>query len=383
MSNPRKKSSKSALKDKNKSQKGSLLSYPRVSICNIKGKEEFKELIRNTFTAYNSARLYEACRLFAEKMLRQDVTVGLSIAGALTPAGLGASCIVPLIKSGFIDWIVSTGANLYHDTHFAFDLPIYRGNCKVDDVQLRRNNIVRIYDLFLDKKKNLILTDRLLKDILMKKEFHKRMGSAEFHYLLGKYLYNWGVKRGGSRVSLLASAFRYKVPVYVSAPGDSSLGMLVALFQMEGIDIQIDPFIDVNETASIVFGAKYSGGKTAVFILGGGSPKNFMLQTEPYLQDFMGIKDAGHNYFLQITDARPDTGGLSGATPQEAVSWGKIDKENLPDSVVCYADFSIALPLIVHYTLGTCKKRPFKRLYSKRRFFMDLLKRKKKKNCFR
>jgi deoxyhypusine synthase len=123
---------------------------------------------------------------------------------------------------------------------------------------------------------------------------------------------------------------------------------------------------DVNQTAAIVYEAKSSGHNSSVLIFGGGSPKNFMLQTEPQIQEVMGIKEKGHDYFLQCTDARPDTGGLSGATPAEAVSWGKVDPDKLPDSVVCYTDSTIALPLLTSYVLSRVKPRKQKRLYDRR-----------------
>ena len=121
--------------------------------------------------------------------------------------------------------------------------------------------------------------------------------------------------------------------------------------------LQFDVNRDVNQTAAIVYDAKSSGLTSSVFILGGGSPKNFMLQTEPQIQEVMGIEERGHDYFLQCTDARPDTGGLSGATPGEAVSWGKVDPDTLPDCVVCYADSTIALPLITAYALDKVAPR--------------------------
>jgi deoxyhypusine synthase len=128
--------------------------------------------------------------------------------------------------------------------------------------------------------------------------------------------------------------------------------MNIAAMALKGNKLVIDPNVDVNETASIVLGAKASGGKSAVVIAGGGSPKNFVLQTEPQLQEVLGIEEKGHDYFLQITDARADTGGLSGATPGEAVSWGKIDPDQLPGSVVCYVDSTIALPILTAYALA-------------------------------
>jgi deoxyhypusine synthase len=142
--------------------------------------------------------------------------------------------------------------------------------------------------------------------------------------------------------------------------------MNVAERSLAGGELRIDSAIDVNETAAIVLGAKRSGGKSAVVIMGGGSPKNFLLQTEPQLQEVLGLDEAGHDYFIQVTDARPDTGGLSGATPSEAVSWGKVDPSALPDTVTCYLDVSVALPLFAAYALARHKPRTLRRLYDRR-----------------
>lgn len=353
--------------------KNKYLSGKKILPEGITGKETLKELIDNAFLAYNSARLREAARLFAEKMLKNDVTVGMSLSGALTPAGLGCSVVVPLIKAGFIDWIVSTGANFYHDLHFAFNLPLHAGSHLVDDTDLRKNDIVRIYDVFLGYSDGLVATDKILRSILCQPEFQKEMGTGEFHHLLGRYAAEWEKKTGKKNVSILAAAYRAGVPLYTSAPGDSTIGMNIAGLQLEGNKLRINPSIDVNETTALVLEAKRAGGKSAVFLVGGGSPKNFMLQTEPQIQEILGIKEGGQDYFLQITDARPDTGGLSGATPQEAVSWGKVDPARLADAIVCYVDATVALPLITHYALSERKKRPLKKLYLRRKELVDKL----------
>jgi deoxyhypusine synthase len=349
------------------------LSGPRIFPDPITGKEKLTTLIQKTFLAYNAARIREACRLFTEKMLKRDVCVGMSLAGALTPAGLGKSAIVPLINAGFVDWIVSTGANLYHDLHFAFDLELHIGSHHVDDAELRDNGVVRIYDILMSYTDCLLETDRLLREILSKQEFQRVMGTAELHYLLGKYLAKEEQKRGLKNVSVLAAAYRAGVPIYTSSPGDSGVGMHIAENSLRDYGTRLVPSIDVNETAAIVYAAKKAGGKSAVLLFGGGSPKNFLLQTEPHIQEILHIPDVGHDYFLQITDARPDTGGLSGATPHEAVSWGKVDPKRLPDAIVCYVDATIALPLLTYYALAKKKKRPFKNLYAKRDKFVKAL----------
>ena len=358
----------------------------RIDPRAITGRETAADLIDATFLAYNAARLREACQLFTTRMLAPEVTVGVSLTGALTPAGLGMAALIPLVEAGFIDWIVSTGANLYHDTHFGLGLTMHRGTAQASDVVLRAEGVVRIYDIFFDYDV-LLSTDAFFRQIIRAPEFQRPMSSAEFHHLCGKYVGERERALGIRQKSLLSAAYTAGVPVYTSSPGDSSIGMNIAALALEGNACMIDPNQDVNETAAIVLGAKRGmwlsdsthgvgadeGGRSAVLILGGGSPKNFVLQTEPQIQEVLGIDERGHDYFLQITDARPDTGGLSGATPAEAVSWGKIDPDRLPDAVVCYTDSTVALPLLTAYALARHAPRPLKRLYERREAMMQQL----------
>ena len=329
----------------------------------ISGATTVKELVDETFLAFNAARLRESCQLLTQKMLKADVTVGLSITGALTPAGLGMSAIVPLIENGFVDWIVSTGANLYHDIHYALGLDLCIGTPFVDDRKLREEKVVRIYDVLFDYEV-LFSTDRFIYTAIQADEFQSAMSTAEFHYRLGKYIRERERTLGTNKVSLVSAAYEAAVPIYTSSPGDSSIGLDIAKASLLGKGPKIDVARDVNESAAIVLDAKETG-KSAVLVLGGGSPKNFILQTEPYIQEILGIREEGHDYFLQITDSRPDTGGLSGATPSEAVSWGKIDPQRLPEAVVCYTDVSIALPIITAYALASHPPRQKRRLYDR------------------
>ena len=363
--------------------KSKFLKGRRIDPAPIEKGIGVADLIDESFLAYNAARLREACQLYTRKMLEPDVTVGLSLTGALTPAGLGISALIPLIKAGFIDWIISTGANLYHDTHFGIGLKMHLGNATTSDIVLREEEVVRIYDIFFDYSV-LLDTDAFFRKIIEGAEFQHAMSTAEFHYLCGRYVHEREQKLGIKDKSLLAVAYEYAVPIYTSSPGDSSIGMNVAAKALQGNKLAFDPSLDVNETASIVLAAKRGAvgrqngkqkkkGLSGVFILGGGSPKNFLLQTEPQIQEVLGIDERGHDYFLQVTDARPDTGGLSGATPGEAVSWGKVDPDRLPDAVVCYLDSTVALPLITAYALTRHKPRKPKRLYEQREEFMKLL----------
>jgi len=344
--------------------------YPRLNPLGVGKNINAADLIDQTMLAYNGGRLREACRLFTEKMLPRNGTVGVSLTGALTPAGLGKSCLIPLMKAGFIDWIVSTGANLYHDLHYGLDMALYAGSPFLNDVELHRDGVIRIYDVLFDY--NVLLdTDAFVREVIQGPEFQRTLGSDEFHYLLGKYVHARGRKLGLKDSSVLATAYQCGIPIFTSSPGDSSIGMNVAAMSLREGSLQIDVNRDVNQTAGIVYDAKSSGGTSSVLIFGGGSPKNFMLQTEPQIQEVMGIQEKGHDYFLQFTDARPDTGGLSGATPSEAVSWGKVDPDTLPDCVVCYSDSTIVMPLLTAYALARVKPRSPKRLFDRRDAILD------------
>src|SRR5688572_2112705 len=339
--------------------------YPRLNPLGIGKDISAADLVDQVFLAYNGGRLREAAKLLAEKMLPNNGYIGMSLTGALTPAGLGKSCLIPLMKAGFVDWIVSTGANLYHDMHYALDMKLYAGSPFLDDVTLHRDGVIRIYDVLFDY--NVLLdTDAFVREVIQGPEFQRTMGTDEFHYLLGKYVSERSRKLGLKDSSVVAAAYECGIPVFTSSPGDSSIGMNVAAMSMRDSALLFDVNRDVNQTAAIVYEAKSTGHKSSVFILGGGSPKNFMLQTEPQIQEVMGIQETGHDYFLQCTDARPDTGGLSGATPAESVSWGKVDPNTLPDCVVAYVDSTIALPLLTAYCLSRVEPRRLKRLYDRR-----------------
>jgi deoxyhypusine synthase len=350
------------------------ISRQRIAPPAVRGDMTAAELLEQTFLSYNSGRLRELAQVFTRKMLEPDCVIGLTVSGALTPAGLGMSCLIPLLKAGFVDWVVSTGANLYHDTHYALDLPLHQSFPNLDDFALRQNDVIRIYDIVFDYK-TLLDTDAFYRQLIEEKPFAKSMGTAEFHHLVGKFLHARSKALGGTpQNSFLAAAYECGVPIYTSSPGDSSIGMNLAAKSLAGGKLQIDCLRDVNETAAIVYDAKRGGGASGVVILGGGSPKNFILQTEPQIQEVLGLDESGHDYFVQVTDARPDTGGLSGATAHEAMTWGKVDPERLPDSVICYTDSTIALPLLTAYALANHAPRPLRRLYDRREVLYAQLK---------
>src|SRR5690242_20332005 len=255
------------------------ISHKRIDPPALTGQTPLPQLVEEAFLSYNAGRLREACRLFTSKMLTDDTTVGLSLSGALTPAGLGISCLVPLVEAGFIDWIVSTGANLYHDTHFALGMDMHQARPGLDDLKLREHQVIRIYDIVFDYE-NLLGTDRFYRTLCRGEAFQRTLGTAEFHHLVGRYLAAREQETGRPGRSFLAAAHRCGVPIFTSSPGDSSIGMNLAALMLEGSQLRIDPLRDVNQSAALVYAAKkQKGGKSGVLIVGGGSPKNFMLQT--------------------------------------------------------------------------------------------------------
>src|SRR5437764_2563579 len=342
------------------------LSGPQIVPRRIKPDMTVAELIDQQFQAYNSARLHEAARLFAEEMLapEKDVTIGMTMAGALTPAGLGG-CILTLMEYGFVDFIISTGANLYHDMHYALAMSLHRGDFRLDDTILQEEGVIRIYDILFEDKV-LLDTDVFVRECL-KSLPNRPISTSELHYHLGIQLLKAGIK---PEYSMLAQAATWNVPIYTSSPGDSSIGMNVARHAPDGNLLTLDPLADVNETTAIVQNATRNG----VVILGGGSPKNFYLQTQPQLWEVLGIHKGGHDYFIQITADAPHWGGLSGATPSEAVSWGKIKPDQLSSTVVIYGDSTIALPLITAYAVTKAKPRPRKELFAMREKLLKELK---------
>ncbi len=343
-------------------------------------------LVDTYFNAYNAARLREACQLIA-RIIDEGATIGVALSGALTPAGL-SSVITPLIANGFVDYISSTGANLYHDLHFDLGLPLYRGGAGVAtgavDVALRKGGIIRVYDVLFPADV-LYQTDEWLMRVMMADEFDKRLGTAELHHRIGRFALETARATGSTKPSILATAHTHAVPVYSPSPGDSTIGLNFSAIHTHDAarGPHVDPAIDVAEMAAIVLDAKRrpagaragvgkggrgATGTSAVVIFGGGAPKNFLLQTEPQLQEILGVSERGHDYFVQLTDARPDTGGLSGATPAE-----EIDPDKLPDAVVAYVDSTIALPIIGAYVQTKCKPRKPKRLYDRLPELMERL----------
>jgi deoxyhypusine synthase len=330
-----------------KRSRSSFLSGRPIRYYRPRGSRAIRTLIDDGFQAFNAARLGEACRIFTDKMLASshDTTIALTIAGAMTPAGIGG-CVIAMMDRGLVDFIISTGANLYHDLHYALNFTLRRGSPFLDDRVLYEHGVIRIYDVLFPAQV-LLDTDQFIRTFLEETRLRGPVASADLHYELGRYLLK--VRPGCDRYSVVARAARCGVPIYTSSPGDSSIGMNVAYHALiNGGDLMVDPNRDVNEVCAIIRAARKNG----CVILGGGSPKNFYLQGQPTLWEVYGIPKGGNDFFIQITADQVVWGGLSGATPSEAVSWGKVNPGVLPDTVVAYCDSTIAFPLFCEYAIG-------------------------------
>jgi len=318
-------------------------------------------------TGYNARRLAEAADIMI-KMIESDATVCLTIAGAMTPIGFG-KIISSMIDNGFIDWIVTTGANAYHDLHFAYDLPIRQGHFDVDDDILYSKQIVRIYDVYIKENETLQSQDEIvqknLQNIYLKNKDIDIGSTADLSYLLGKNTFE---KSKYPEKSFMVSAFKSDVPVYIPAISDSSIGLnMLPLMLTKKISISV--IQDIAESAAILWKSNKSGG----IELGGGVPKNFFQQTGPALYQILKIKEGGHDFIIQLTDARPDTGGLSGATLQEGKSWGKI-KTSHKGNVIVYGDSSVYFPILCANLLTKCKPRSKKKIYKNKGKWVEELK---------
>ena len=335
------------------------LSRPPVEPMRLKPGMTVEELVGvyRKAGAFNGGRLAEACDLFG-RMIDSGATIALTVTGAMTPAGMGGA-LQAMIEAGFVDLIISTGANIYHDLHFALKLPVVQGHFAVDDKELYRAGIERIYDVFITED-SLLDTDAFVREALEKAPPRLRghTSTPRLHHYLGHLVLQ---EAPHPEKSWVATAARYDVPVFTSSPGDSSIGMNVAAMKLRGGSTTVDPDLDVLESTAIVYDAKVNG----VVILGGGSPKNFYLQTQPTLWQILDLNRGGHEFVLQISTDSPQWGGLSGATPSEAISWGKVQANMLKNHVVLYSDTTVAAPLVFAYALSTRKKRKPKRLFKR------------------
>lgn len=334
------------------------ISGKMIEPLQLVGNEQVRDMVDKVFSCsgFNARRLAEACRLFS-RMIEEEATIALTLAGAMTPIGMSGP-IVSLIENGFVDFIISTGANLYHDMHRPLGCPMFQGDFRADDNALAKEDIARIYDTYIEDSETLQATDTVILHAARNLPKDKPISSAALHRCLGEYV---DQHSDVSKKSVLVSAVKYDVPIYTSSPGDSSIAMNLVLEHLFRKPVLIDPVRDVIETTAIVRGAEKNG----VVEIGGGSPKNFYLQTQPTLEQILrDTSKCGHDYVIQLTTDSPHWGGLSGATPQEAKSWGKI-KDATRNNVVVYSCASITFPILCQYVLSVNKPRQHRRLYKR------------------
>ena len=335
---------------------------PHIKLDPKMGIEDLVEMYSRS--GFNGRQLGEAAKLYA-KMIKENATICLTVTGAMTPVGLGG-IIKTLIERGFVDWIITTGANVYHEDHFAWGLPIKQGHFEVDDMKLFDMEIVRIRDIFIKFYETLEAEDQVVQKMFKKNLIDKPFTSAEFCNMMGKIS---KLKSKYPQKSFVTTAYEFDVPIYVPALLDSSLALNLAVHRLRDKLYNLDFVREIIEQAAIVYTSKKSG----IVELGGGVPKNSAQQTGPLLDQILRNNYGGQDYIIQITDARPDTGGLSGATLQEGKSWRKV-KDAHNDMVTVYADSTIAFPILALFVLSNQKSRKPKRLYKKLNKFFNVLK---------
>ena len=334
------------------------LDAPPILPMQLLGNESVADMIDNAFahSGFNGRRLAEGAQLYA-RMIEANATVALTVAGAMAPIGLGGA-FISLIERGFVDFIIATGANLYHDLHLAYGFPMVQGSAEVDDNALAEDGVARIFDVFIGEEDTLMATDNKVLELLKGFDLFTPFSTARMHHYMGRSLWR---QAPHPEKSFVAIAAKYDVPIYTSSPGDSSIGMNLIIPHMFDKPVMLNPVLDVIETAAIVRDADLNG----VVEIGGGSPKNFYLQTQPTLhQILMDTSKGGHDFFLQLTADAPHWGGLSGATPGEARSWGKL-KDAYVNNVVVYSCASISFPIIAQYALIRSKPRTPRRLFGR------------------
>ncbi len=297
-------------------------------------------------TGFQGRKLGEAFQVWKNMLEDKEVTIFLGLSGAMVPAGM-RRVISYLIRKNYIDVIVSTGANIFHDIHEAVGGKHYLGSAHVDDIALLRHGIDRIYDVFAEEEK-FRKSDRLIAEISEELPSDREFSSREFISHLGKRL----IERGAAEDSIIVSAIESKLPIFIPALGDSSIGIGLMIARRKGVNIMINQMKDVDEITKIVEKTE----KTGVIYIGGGVPKNFIQQTE-VIASILGFRVNGHEYAIQFTTDAPHWGGLSGCTFEEAVSWGKISVTS--KKVQVFVDATIALPVVVNALeeLGIERKR--------------------------
>src|SRR3954467_3903189 len=333
----------------------------------ITGKESAEDLLQHAFGAYVGRQERTAYELMC-RSVDEGAAVFLTLSGAMTPAGLHQSCLIPLVERGIISCLTTTGANLYHDPHRVIAPAIREGTPNAGALQLRLARIIRIYDLGFWEEA-LLDTDRLFSALMQAPDYQRSMTTPEFHALLGRDLARMEKALSVEQPSLLSSCFKSGVPIFVGAVQDGSIFLnavkLRRLFP-DRFKFAIDINDDVYAMAALQHYARHEvgRGRLAIWILGGGVPKNYTLQGEPLLAPILFVPTPGFDIDVQFCVDPVDNGALSSCPAGEGHTWGKVSVEAVEaGSVYVHTDVTAVFPWLTHALLSDPKmKRKPKRL---------------------
>ncbi len=307
-------------------------------------------------TCFEARNLSRGAHLL-QKMINGGDVIWLGIAGAGIAGGMGGM-VISLMEAGFVNAICSTGAQVYHDLHFAFDLPVKAIQPPFDDDQLRRHGDTRIYDIAIREKETLEAQDQIIR-AFVREEYTKLsgrpLGSWEFNAALG----SWSLTKAKyPERSFVASAASLGIPIFWDSMANHSITMNLTRMDREGFPVTLSAQGDVFDSAAIVFSSENTG-----FVeLGGGGPKNFIQQTGPTISQILGIPFEGAERGLQISTALEREGSLSGCTFGESVTWKKYRSADQTKLVQIWGEYSLIFPILAAHVMETCERRPSRNL---------------------
>jgi deoxyhypusine synthase len=323
-------------------------------------------------TSFEARNVYNGARLY-KRMIDQGDVIWLGVAGAGIAGGMGGM-VISLLEAGFIDVICSTGAQVYHDLHFAFDLPVKAISPNQDDDELRRHGDTRIYDIGIRDKETLEAQDKIIRSFVKDcYEEHLSKGplsSWEFNFALGNWVLENSKYPGRSFVAVAA---KNKVPIFWDSLANHSITMSLVLTDRQGYPLTLSPQKDIFDSAAIV----YASEQTGFLELGGGGPKNFIQQTGPTIGQILGIIFEGADRGLQIGTAIEREGSLSGCTFGEAVTWGKYRSADDRKLVQIWGEYSVIFPILATYALENCNKRSSRNIISQIPIYAENLEKKR------
>ena len=319
-------------------------------------------------TSFEARNVYRGARLYRQ-MIDDGDTIWLGIAGAGIAGGMGGM-VISLLEAGFVDVICSTGAQVYHDLHFAFDLPVKSISPFHNDDELRQHGDTRIYDIGIREKETLEAQDEIIRNFV-KERYQKHfaggpISSWEFNLALG----DWVQKNSPfPERSFVACAARQKIPIFWDSLANHSIAMNLVVTDREGCPVSLSAQKDIFDSAAIVFASD----QTSFIELGGGGPKNFIQQTGPTISQVLKIQHEGAERGLQIGTAVEKEGSLSGCTFSESVTWGKYRSATQEKLVQIWGEYSIIFPILTAYVLDNCRERSPKKMLSQMSAFAEKL----------